>query len=95
MTDSTGNMVERVARAISSVEYRSLLGIEIAEGEYIEKDWPRCRVRAQAAIKAMREPTVEMIEAGADMAEATFDVDAIYSHMIDAALPAPPTSQKE
>lgn len=77
MTD----MIERVARALANVHDDADMIIEIGDGNKVPL-W-QCHIPdAIAAIKAMRDPTDEMVAAG-DEKMATFN---IYRTMIDEAL---------
>ena len=74
-------MIERVARAIWKKADEQYLGTEKMED---------CDAIARAAIEAMREPTMEMIAAGAHGSGEDSDRVAIgaWKEMIDAALSA-------
>lgn len=76
------NMIERVGRAIldESKNFGAL-------AHYPTGDYSIERRLARAAIEAMREPTDEMIAAGALVEQRVLTtVSAIYGGMIDAAL---------
>lgn len=49
------SMVERVARVLAGETYPT------AEGDFLDRNWPRFKQPAIAAIEAMREPTAEMV----------------------------------
>lgn len=72
------NMVERVARAIMMVN-----GFDMTPEE-ADNSWWAWRSDAEAAIKAMREPTDEMMEAANNVELAPWSSG--WQAMIDAAL---------
>lgn len=91
-------MVERVARALAAAEFYQFPETD----KFIEANWhqfapelaERYRIRARAAIAAMREPTEVMVEAGyqpsgfepSDVGVSHEDASDLYQAMIDAAL---------
>lgn len=98
------DMVERMARAINEIAFRSWQGMydycinsgdsedmarHYADGAYGD-GIARAREAAHAALKALREPTPEMIDAGNRTAgrEAQWhcDVQDIWSDMLSAAI---------
>lgn len=61
-------VVERVARALCLSDLVHVaLGGEIGPSEtaYADGNWPKYERKARAALEALREPTPEMVEAGA------------------------------
>lgn len=95
-------MVDRVAKAIAKAICNQNAMLELDEDEcgyfddYDNKGYD-CRVVARAAIEAMREPTRQMIEAGAigsgEDSEAT--ATGSYEAMIAAALSKAPLKGAE
>lgn len=78
------NMIERVARALH--EWQSTIPWEVTSQQDI------AYARAKVAIKAMRDPTSEMTDAGEDVISYSVDdiirnrADVVWQAMIDASL---------
>lgn len=87
MADTRGDMVERVARAI--YERNSKRTNYVWPDDVYPAIRNRCLRDARAAIEAMREPTEEMVNAGA-VAEGDTNLEAqarsLWEAMIDAIL---------
>lgn len=77
MTDQA--MIERVARALARANFPP------ASDRDIDDMWDGWVVEAETAIKAMREPTTAMIEAG-EAVDGTVSAAPVWAAMIDAAL---------
>lgn len=86
-------MIERVARAIAEIHWRSgpgfvgELNTYATAEEYSEGSWPMYRPQATAAIEAMREPTEAMENAAITYGDSP--ILLTYEAMIDAALGEP------
>lgn len=77
------DMIEKVARALAAATFEC--SDDDVTSRHIDAAWPIYRDQAIAAIKAMREPTPEMIEAAWAEALAE-DADGVWREMIEAAL---------
>tara|TARA_R110000868_G_scaffold95522_3_gene262651 strand:- start:12540 stop:12827 length:288 start_codon:yes stop_codon:yes gene_type:complete len=92
MTREPTDMEERVARAICTEICEDHLASGFAGPQDFQKgldvDWPEYLPTARAAIRAMREPTTEMLrEAGLGATSSTEDIAYMWETMIDAASP--------
>jgi hypothetical protein len=81
----TPPLLNRVARAICRAFYASIYP-EGPLDDLVERNWRECIPEARAAIQAMREPTLEMVEAGQIKFCTKEQTRRLWAAMIDEAL---------